>query len=62
MFREAEERLMEQMPIIPIYTYTSRHLIHAECLRHAAQPHGFAQPQVRVAGPARAPDHSEPCD
>jgi oligopeptide transport system substrate-binding protein len=28
IFREAETRLMEQMPIIPIYTYTSNHLIH----------------------------------
>ncbi|KGE03116.1 peptide ABC transporter substrate-binding protein [Pseudohaliea rubra] len=28
LFREAEAMLMEQMPIIPIYTYTSRHLIH----------------------------------
>ena len=28
IFREAERMLMEQMPIIPIYTYTSRHLIH----------------------------------
>jgi oligopeptide transport system substrate-binding protein len=28
IFREAETRLMEQMPILPIYTYTSNHLIH----------------------------------
>jgi oligopeptide transport system substrate-binding protein len=28
IFTEAETRLMEQMPIIPIYTYTSNHLIH----------------------------------
>jgi ABC-type oligopeptide transport system substrate-binding subunit len=28
IFRKAERMLMEQMPIIPIYTYTSRHLIH----------------------------------
>jgi oligopeptide transport system substrate-binding protein len=28
VFYEAEKRLMEQMPIIPIYTYTSKHLIH----------------------------------
>lgn len=28
IFDEAERRLMEQMPIIPIYTYTSNHLIH----------------------------------
>ncbi|MFT7286196.1 MAG: oligopeptide transport system substrate-binding protein [Halieaceae bacterium] len=28
LFREAETMLMKQMPIIPIYTYTSRHLIH----------------------------------
>ena len=28
IFYEAETRLMEQMPIIPIYTYTSKHLIH----------------------------------
>ncbi|HEY6132268.1 MAG TPA: peptide ABC transporter substrate-binding protein [Halioglobus sp.] len=28
IFRAAETRLMEQMPIIPIYTYTSNHLIH----------------------------------
>ncbi len=28
IFREAETLLMEQMPIIPIYTYTSNHLVH----------------------------------
>ena len=28
IFYEAETRLMEQMPIIPIYTYTSKHLVH----------------------------------
>lgn len=28
IFHAAETRLMEQMPIIPIYTYTSNHLIH----------------------------------
>ena len=28
IFREAETMLMEQMPILPIYTYTSKHLIH----------------------------------
>ena len=28
IFYEAEKRLMEQMPIIPIYTYTSKHLVH----------------------------------
>lgn len=28
IFREAETLLMEQMPILPIYTYTSKHLIH----------------------------------
>ena len=27
-FYKAEKMLMEQMPIIPIYTYTSKHLIH----------------------------------
>ena len=28
IFKKAETLLMEQMPIIPIYTYTSKHLIH----------------------------------
>jgi oligopeptide transport system substrate-binding protein len=28
IFAEAETLLMEQMPILPIYTYTSQHLIH----------------------------------
>ncbi|MEH6582635.1 MAG: peptide ABC transporter substrate-binding protein [Halioglobus sp.] len=28
IFHEAEKLMMEQMPIIPIYTYTSKHLIH----------------------------------
>lgn len=28
IFHAAETRLMQQMPIIPIYTYTSNHLIH----------------------------------
>ncbi|MFK7828295.1 MAG: peptide ABC transporter substrate-binding protein [Congregibacter sp.] len=27
-FYKAEKMLMEEMPIIPIYTYTSRHLVH----------------------------------
>ena len=28
IFYEAETMLMEQMPILPIYTYSSQHLIH----------------------------------
>jgi oligopeptide transport system substrate-binding protein len=28
IFHEAETLLMEQMPIIPLYTYTSKHLVH----------------------------------
>jgi oligopeptide transport system substrate-binding protein len=28
IFHEAERMLMEEMPILPIYTYTSKHLIH----------------------------------
>ena len=28
LFTEAETMLMEEMPIIPLYTYTSKHLIH----------------------------------
>lgn len=28
IFYDAEKRLMEQMPIIPIYTYATRHLVH----------------------------------
>lgn len=28
IFYEAEQMLMEEMPILPIYTYTSKHLIH----------------------------------
>ena len=28
IFQQAEALLMEQMPIIPLYTYTSKHLIH----------------------------------
>ena len=28
IFHAAETRLMQQMPIIPIYTYTSNHLVH----------------------------------
>lgn len=28
IFHKAETLLMEQMPIIPIYTYTSKHLVH----------------------------------
>jgi len=28
LFYEAETMLMQQMPIIPIYTYTSKHLVH----------------------------------
>ncbi len=30
IFYEAEKRLMEQMPILPIYTYTSNHLIQPD--------------------------------
>ena len=28
IFSAAETLLMEQMPILPIYTYTSNHLVH----------------------------------
>jgi len=28
VFHEAETLLMEQMPILPVYTYTSKHLVH----------------------------------
>jgi oligopeptide transport system substrate-binding protein len=28
LFREAETILLEQMPFIPVYTYTSKHLVH----------------------------------
>jgi oligopeptide transport system substrate-binding protein len=28
LFQKAEKMLMEEMPIIPIYTYTSKHLTH----------------------------------
>jgi oligopeptide transport system substrate-binding protein len=28
LFHEAETMLMEEMPILPIYTYTSKHLVH----------------------------------
>ena len=28
LFNEAETMMMKEMPIIPIYTYTSKHLIH----------------------------------
>lgn len=28
IFQQAETLLMEQMPIIPLYTYTSKHLVH----------------------------------
>ena len=28
LFTQAETMLMEEMPIIPLYTYTSKHLIH----------------------------------
>ena len=28
LFEQAETMLMDEMPIIPIYTYTSKHLIH----------------------------------
>ena len=28
LFYEAETMLMQEMPIIPIYTYTSKHLVH----------------------------------
>ena len=28
IFHEAETRLMQAVPLIPIYTYSSRHLIH----------------------------------
>jgi oligopeptide transport system substrate-binding protein len=28
LFRKAETMLMDEMPILPIYTYTSKHLMH----------------------------------
>ena len=29
LLHEAETILMEQVPIVPIYTYNSKHLVHA---------------------------------
>ena len=29
IFREAEEILIDEMPVIPIYTYTSKNLVHS---------------------------------
>ena len=28
LFYDAEKMMLEEMPIIPIYTYTSKHLVH----------------------------------
>ncbi|GIR69294.1 MAG: hypothetical protein CM15mP74_05450 [Halieaceae bacterium] len=41
---------MEEMPIIPIYTYTSKHLIHSQRRGAALQPDGFPELEIRDAG------------
>jgi oligopeptide transport system substrate-binding protein len=61
IFREAEERLMEQMPFIPIYTYTSRHLIHASVCGLPSNLMDSLNLKYVWLNPTRT-DHSEPCD
>ena len=39
---------MDDMPIIPIYTYTSKHLIHPSVEGLHSEPDGFSESQVRA--------------
>ena len=53
LFTEAETMLMEEMPIIPLYTYTSKHLIHPSVEGLHCEPDGFTESQIREAGAGR---------
>jgi oligopeptide transport system substrate-binding protein len=61
VFREAEKRLMEQMPFIPISTYTSRHLIHPSVCGMPSNLMDSLNLKYVWLNPTRR-DHSEPCD
>lgn len=61
IFREAETRLMEAMPIIPIYTYTSRHLIHASVCGMPSNLMDSLNLKYVWLDPTRT-DHARPCD
>jgi oligopeptide transport system substrate-binding protein len=61
LFFEAETRLMEQMPIIPIYTYTSRHLIHPAVCGMPSNLMDSDNLKYVWLDPQRT-SHSQPCD
>ena len=60
LFTEAETMLMEEMPIIPIYTYTSKHLIHPSVEGLSFQPHGLIESQICEAGAGAHPAGGAP--
>jgi oligopeptide transport system substrate-binding protein len=61
LFHEAETRLMEAMPIIPIYTYTSRHLIHPSVCGMPSNLMDSINLKYVYLDPDRT-SPSEPCD
>ena len=50
IFHEAETLLMQQMPIIPIYTYATRHLVHPSVEGMSRESDGLVEPQIRQTG------------
>ncbi|MEE4279394.1 MAG: peptide ABC transporter substrate-binding protein [Halieaceae bacterium] len=61
IFAEAETRLMQQMPIIPIYTYTSRHLIKPSVCGMPANLMDSLNFRYVYLDPTRT-SFEEPCD
>jgi oligopeptide transport system substrate-binding protein len=61
VFYAAEKMLMEAMPIIPLYTYTSRHLIHASVCGRPANLMDSLNLRYVFLDPDRK-SHREPCD
>ena len=61
LFHEAETRLMEQMPIIPIYTYTSRHLLQPSVCGMPSNLMDSLNLKYVWLDPERR-SHDQPCD
>ena len=51
---------MEEMPIIPIYTYTSKHLIHPSVEGFALEPDGFTELEIRETHSWQDPPRGTP--
>lgn len=61
VFYDAEKRLMQQMPIIPIYTYTSKHLVHPSVCDMPSNLMDSLNLKYIWLNPQRT-SHAEPCE